>query len=108
MTDPARLRKRSVTVAGHPTSLTLEDAFWADLKAAARARGQSVNALLTAIDAARTAAEGGDPPSSLSGAVRVWLLLRRPPPPEQSAPADTPDAPAATGPTAAGSAAGRR
>ena len=77
--DPARLRKHSVTVGGHATSLSLEDAFWSDLKAAAQARGQSVNALLTGIDAARAEALA---PGSLAGAVRVWLLHRRLPPGE--------------------------
>ena len=74
----ARPRKHSVTVAGHATSLSLEDAFWRDLKAAAAARHTSVNALLTEIDAERTPDDGQHaPPVSLSAAVRVWLLRRR-------------------------------
>lgn len=76
----AHVRKRSVTVAGHPTSLTLEDAFWDDLKQAAQERGISANALLTDIDAARASATTPATPPSLSAAVRVWLLLRRKPP----------------------------
>ncbi len=66
--DPTRLRKHSVTIAGHRTSLSLETAFWEELKAAAAARGQSVNALIAEIDAARS--------GNLSSAVRVWVLRR--------------------------------
>jgi predicted DNA-binding ribbon-helix-helix protein len=75
--SPARLRKRSVTVAGHATSLTLEDAFWDALKAAAARRGLSVNALLARIDEERDTGEDDRSPVSLSGAVRVWLFLDR-------------------------------
>jgi predicted DNA-binding ribbon-helix-helix protein len=60
------LRKHSVTVAGHRTSLSLEEAFWRRLKVIARARGQSVNQLLAEIDEART--------GNLSSAVRVFVL----------------------------------
>jgi predicted DNA-binding ribbon-helix-helix protein len=70
----ARSRKHSVTVAGHATSLSLEDAFWHALKDAAASRGMSVNALLTEIDAARSAGAQTGPAVSLSAAVRVWLL----------------------------------
>lgn len=78
LADAARPRKHSVTVAGHATSLSLEDAFWDALKAAAAERGVSVNALLTEIDAARSAGAAGTPPVALSAAVRVWLLWRAP------------------------------
>tara|TARA_R110000772_G_scaffold268571_1_gene396526 strand:+ start:273577 stop:273819 length:243 start_codon:yes stop_codon:yes gene_type:complete len=64
--DPARLAKRSVLVAGHHTSLTLEDVFWEALREIAAARGMSVNALVTEIDAGRT--------GNLSSAVRVFVL----------------------------------
>jgi predicted DNA-binding ribbon-helix-helix protein len=64
-------RKRSLTIAGHRTSITLEDAFWRELKAAAAEMGMSVSALASAIDAARE-------PASLSAAIRVFLLSRRP------------------------------
>lgn len=66
--DPAdsRLEKHSVTVAGHRTSLSLEAAFWRELRALAAARGQSLNALIAEIDAARS--------GNLSSAVRVWVL----------------------------------
>ncbi|MCB2100880.1 MAG: ribbon-helix-helix domain-containing protein [Rhodobacterales bacterium] len=66
MTDPARLRKRSVLVAGHETSVSLEDAFWDALKAMARRDGLSLNALVTEIDRTRT--------GNLSSALRVRVL----------------------------------
>lgn len=64
--DLTRLAKRSILVAGHHTSLTLEDAFWETLKEIAAAREVSVNALVTEIDAGRT--------GNLSSAVRVFVL----------------------------------
>jgi predicted DNA-binding ribbon-helix-helix protein len=70
--DPARAlpRKRSLTIAGHRTSITLEDAFWDELKRAALEAGLPVAALVSAIDGTRGAA-------SLSAAIRVFLLHRR-------------------------------
>jgi predicted DNA-binding ribbon-helix-helix protein len=59
--------KRSLTIAGHRTSLSLEPEFWEALRKAATARGVSVSALVSEIDQGR----GG---RNLSGAVRVWLL----------------------------------
>ena len=69
--DPgmAQPRKRSLTIAGHRTSITLEDAFWRELKAAAVEMDTTVTALAAAIDAARE-------PASLSAAIRVFLLTR--------------------------------
>jgi predicted DNA-binding ribbon-helix-helix protein len=63
-------KKRSLTIAGHRTSITLEDAFWRELKAASTEMSLSVTALVSAIDAARE-------PASLSAAIRVFLLGRR-------------------------------
>ena len=65
--DPL-VRKRSVTLAGHRTSLSLETEFWQALKAAARAEGLSLNALIARIDQDRA--------GNLSSAVRVYLLRR--------------------------------
>jgi predicted DNA-binding ribbon-helix-helix protein len=62
----AQIRKRSILIAGHSTSVSLEDAFWAELKTIARARGQSLNQLAAEIDAART--------GNLSSALRVFVL----------------------------------
>ncbi len=67
-------KKRSLTIAGHRTSITLEDAFWAELKAAATEMGLTVTALVAAIDACRA-------PAGLSAAIRVFLLARRTAPP---------------------------
>ena len=68
MTEDARPRKRSVTLAGHRTSLSLEQAFWEALAELARRDGLSVNALLTRIDEGRAA--------NLSSAARVYVLKR--------------------------------
>ena len=65
------MRKRSVAIAGHRTSLSLEPAFWDALKAVARARGLSLNRLIEEIDRAR--ADNGAP-GNLSSAVRVFVL----------------------------------
>ncbi len=63
-------KKRSLTIAGHRTSITIEDAFWAELKAAAAEMDLTVTALVASIDACRE-------PASLSAAIRVFLLRRR-------------------------------
>ena len=63
--------KRSVTIAGHPTSISLEPAFWQALEAAARARDWPLSEMVAAIDAVRITA--GDPPN-LASAIRTWLL----------------------------------
>lgn len=60
------IRKRSVKLAGHSTSLSLEGVFWDALKEVAAARGLSLNALIEEIDRERGA--------NLSSAVRVYLL----------------------------------
>lgn len=59
--------KRSFTIAGHSTSISLEAPFWDALKEAAQERGQSLAALVEEIDAKRGSA-------GLSSAVRVWVL----------------------------------
>ncbi len=67
------LRKRSVMIAGHATSISLEDAFWQALNEIAAAEGLSVNALVTRIDRER----GADGPGNLSSAIRVYVLASR-------------------------------
>ena len=67
------LRKRSVTIAGHRTSLSLEAVFWKALQDAAAEENSSVNALVERIDRDRSA-DGSD--GNLSSAVRVWLMER--------------------------------
>jgi len=63
--------KRSVTIAGHETSISLEPAFWVALEAAAVARGLPLNALIAAIDVERL---DSDPPPNLTSAIRQWLF----------------------------------
>ena len=66
MADPSRLRKRSVLVAGHKTSVSLEDAFWEVLKELADRRGLSINQLVAEVDEGRS--------GNLSSALRVYAL----------------------------------
>jgi predicted DNA-binding ribbon-helix-helix protein len=79
MSEPARpgdggvLRKRSITIAGHRTSLSLEAAFWDALKEIAAARGLSLNRLIEDIDRARQESGSATPPN-LSSAARVFVL----------------------------------
>jgi predicted DNA-binding ribbon-helix-helix protein len=63
--------KRSVTIAGHQTSISLEPLFWQALEAAALERALPLNALIAEIDALRIIAD--DPPN-LASALRTWLL----------------------------------
>jgi predicted DNA-binding ribbon-helix-helix protein len=67
MTDAdADVRKRSVEIAGHRTSVSIEQPFWDALKDLARAQGISVNDLITTIDGARG--------KNLSSAIRIYVL----------------------------------
>ena len=61
--------KRSFTIGGHRTSISLEAPFWDALKAAAAQEGVSVARLIARIDRDR---EG----CGLSSAIRVWLFAR--------------------------------
>ncbi|AGH50369.1 hypothetical protein G432_13250 [Sphingomonas sp. MM-1] len=65
--------KRSVMIAGHSTSISLEPPFWDALVAAARAEDIPLNALVAQIDADRVL--DPDPPN-LASAIRVWLFER--------------------------------
>ena len=64
------VRKRSVTIGGHRTSYSVEDAFYAELAAIAAARCVAVAALVAEIDAARPAG------ANLSSAIRLYVLDR--------------------------------
>ncbi len=70
--------KRSITISGHRTSISLEPAFWEALGEVAQEQGKSVAALVAEIDRARLAGTiagmAEAPQSGLSGAVRVFLL----------------------------------
>ena len=69
--SPTRLKKHSVSIAGHRTSVTLEAAFWAALTEIARRRETTVAGLIVEIDDARAA----DPAApNLSSAIRVFVL----------------------------------
>jgi len=63
--------KRSVIVAGHRTSVSLEEPFWSRLKEIARQRNMSINDLVTEIDASETATGR---PGNLSSALRLHVL----------------------------------
>lgn len=73
MADYAPPAKRSVLIAGHQTSISLEPMFWKALEAAARKRGCPMNALVAEIDSARLEAER---PPNLTSAIRQWLFER--------------------------------
>ena len=64
---PTRLRKRSLDIAGHRTSVSLEDAFWDALREIASAQGVSLAGLIARIDAGRAG-------ENLSSAIRVYVL----------------------------------
>lgn len=63
-------RKRSVTIASHPTSISLEPIFWDALEQAASEASLPINALVARIDVERM--ESDDPPN-LTSAIRQWL-----------------------------------
>lgn len=63
--------KRSMTVAGHPTSITLEPIFWQALDAAAAELRLPLSALVARIDAERLEAKS---PPNLASALRAWLI----------------------------------
>ena len=63
--------KRSVTIAGHQTAISLEPIFWHALRDAAARADLPINALIARIDVARMAAD--DPPN-LASAIRCWLF----------------------------------
>ena len=63
---PRSLHKRSVLIAGHATSISLEAEFWRDLRDVARRRRVSLNALIASVDATRQ--------GNLSSALRLFVL----------------------------------
>jgi predicted DNA-binding ribbon-helix-helix protein len=65
--------KRSVMIAGHATSISLEPIFWNALRDAAADEGVPLSALVARIDADRVQA---DRPANLASAIRVWLFSR--------------------------------
>jgi predicted DNA-binding ribbon-helix-helix protein len=67
--------KRSVEIAGHKTSISLEPLFWDRLQQAAAREGVPLNALVARIDEERIRAPS---PPGLAGAIRLWLAAREP------------------------------
>lgn len=68
------LQKRSMRIAGHRTSLALEQEFWSALESIARARAVSMPVLIATIDERRGKST---PDASLASAVRVFVLQNR-------------------------------
>jgi len=65
--DALEMKKRSVVISGHRTSVSLENAFWYAFKEIATRNEQTVNQLISEIDDGRT--------GNLSSAIRVYVLL---------------------------------
>jgi predicted DNA-binding ribbon-helix-helix protein len=65
---PTTVKKRSVVVGGHRTSISLEQAFWEAMQDLAARDGKTINQMVSDIDSART--------GNLSSAIRVWVLER--------------------------------
>ena len=65
--------KRSVTIAGHETSIALEPIFWTALERAAEEQRLPLNALVARVDAERLEQS---PPANLASAIRQWLYAR--------------------------------
>ena len=67
------MKKRSISIHGHPTSVALEEAFWTEIIAAASAENLSVSRLIQTLDDKRLAA---CPDQGLASYLRVWVLDR--------------------------------
>jgi predicted DNA-binding ribbon-helix-helix protein len=59
--------KRSIVIAGHRTSISLEDSFWKALKLIAKQRGETLSDIVATIDGKRQ-------DGNLSSAIRVFVL----------------------------------
>lgn len=64
--EPSEIKKRSVVIAGHRTSISLENIFWESLRRLANQRNISVNQIVTEIDKKRS--------GNLSSAIRTYVL----------------------------------
>jgi predicted DNA-binding ribbon-helix-helix protein len=69
--EPAK--KRSITIAGHPTSIRIESLFWDELVRVAREGDLPISALVAQIDVQRLAV---NPAPNLASAIRLWLFDR--------------------------------
>ena len=65
--------KRSIAIAGHKTSISLEPIFWDMLREAAEDKALPVSTLVAQIDAERIQS---DTPPGLASAIRVWLICQ--------------------------------
>ncbi len=63
----SKIIKRSVRIAGHATSVSVEQPFWEELQKIADQKGKSLNKMIAEIDAARGT-------SNLSSAIRLYIL----------------------------------
>lgn len=70
--NSTKLKKHSLRLDGHTTSITLEDIFWKVLKDIARTQEKSVNSLVAEIDRERIT---HNEPSNLSSCLRVFVLM---------------------------------
>ena len=61
------IKKRSIIIAKHKTSVSIEDEFWAGLREIAKERGQNLSQVIAAINADRGLA-------NLSSAIRLFVL----------------------------------
>jgi predicted DNA-binding ribbon-helix-helix protein len=66
LNDGSKIRKRSVLISGHSTSVSLEEDFWDALKNIAATRGRSMNELISELDRNRAA--------NLSSTIRIFVL----------------------------------
>jgi predicted DNA-binding ribbon-helix-helix protein len=66
------MRKRSIAIHGHQTSISLEDEFWHELAGIAKQRQLSLNALVTEVDKTRDSPRSGG--GNLSSALRIYVL----------------------------------
>ena len=74
MSGDARIRKRSIAIGRHRTSVSLEAAFWDELAAIAQRRGLSLAALVAEVDRARFLGRDLPDAAGLSGALRLHVL----------------------------------
>lgn len=73
---PRAIRKRSVAISGHRTSVSLEQAFWHALSDIAAERGLSLAAVVAEVDRANARVAGRTRAANLSSALRVYVLER--------------------------------
>ena len=63
------IKKRSVFISGHQTSISIEDEFWSELKSFCKRNNKSLNQIITEVDKSRS--------GNLSSALRVFILKNK-------------------------------